>query len=40
MAQIPMVGSLTASLLLSQPPVGEVAMTGYQGGKSTDIISK
>lgn len=29
-----------ASLLLSQPPVGEVAVTGYHGGKSTDMISK
>lgn len=28
---------LTASL---SAPVGEVAMTGYHGGKSTDMISK
>ena len=39
-ARIPMVGTLTASLLLPQPTVGKVAMTSCHGGKSTDMISK
>lgn len=33
-AQILMVPALIASLLLSQPTVGEVAMTSQHGGKS------